>query len=600
MPGPPHSSPGTHRLDRLAIGRVALAWLLAAGIGLGLLFGAPPLRQLAEPGKLVYHEDGFRQLALALTPARLLGLRLTLAAAALLGLGGWRAIRARGSGMVRPQLRRAIRRLRQQWQRLPAGAQRSALLLLVLLMAARLYYLLAYPLSTDEIASFDYFVRQGPRVIFSYYPIPNNHLLYNLLAWPLRLTGLPPLLVMRLPTWVLGSASQALTLGLLSRVAGVRRALLVTALLGLAPLSVYYGAVGRGYGVQLGVAQVGFFAVLELLRPASGHRQLAWASLVLSSVAGLLLVPSYAYPLAALLLGLGIGIGQEKSWPALGSLALAGAAIGLLTVVLYSPLGAVSGWERLLANRYVASRAATQFWPGFRPRLYEVAAELLGPPVRLSGPVWLGTALFGGALSWRMRAGFRRRAALLAWLLVALPIGLLAAQRVFPLARVLLYVPWAGAVWLLLSLPRGKSVGLLRGWAMPVALGSLVGLGLCRLYLNEPQLRGSQRETQLVHQAYTWLRQAAPSGAPAPLVGLQAPIHELFFAHYLALTPRPAFRLVSYRTQQPAARYDFIVLTHAAAAAGRQIPLPYVASYSDALVTIYTNPTPRPQPAQGP
>lgn len=587
VPDEVQSQAHSNWLDRLAIGRVALLVLLLSGAGLSLLFGPASLQQLAKPGKQLFHEDGFRQLRLALTPARLLGLRLALGATVLLGWGGWLAIRKQASDEVGLQLRMASRRGCQYWRRLPGCAGYCVLLLLALLLALRLYYLAAYPLSTDEIASFDYFVHQGPRVIFSYYPIPNNHLLYNLLAWPLHLAGLPPLLAMRLPTWLLGSASQALTLGLLSRLGGLRRALIITALLGLAPLQLYYGAVGRGYGLQLGMVQLGFFAVLELLRPASRYRQLAWTALVLSSIAGLLLVPSYAYPLAALLLGLGAGIAWEKNWPALGSLALAGVSIGLLTLLLYSPVGAVSGWERLLANRYVASRAAAQFWPGFRPRLYEVAAELFGPAVRWSGPLWLGLALLGGAIGWHGPAGPRRRAALVAWLLVVLPIALLAAQRVFPLARVLLYVPWAGGVWLLLVMPRWKSVGRARRWALGLGLGCAAGLGLYQVYLNEAGLRGAQHETYLVQQAYSWVRQAAPPGTATPLVGLQAPIHELFFAHYLLTAPQPPLRLVSYRSQLPNRRFDFIILSRPAAAASR-IPPAYVARYSDALVTIYT------------
>ena len=600
MPGLQQTHAAINRLDRLVIGRVMMALLLLTGTGLSLLFIPASLRQLAEPGTLVYHEDGFRRLALALTPARLLGLRLALAAVTLLSLGGWLAILRRGSGLIRLQLRHAGTRLHCYWTRLPPGGRRNAVLLMVLVIIVRLYYLVAYPLSTDEIASFDYFVRQGPRVIFSYYPIPNNHLLFNLLAWPLSLTGIPPLLVMRLPTWVLGSASLPLTLALLGRVAGGRRALLVTGLMGLTPLNAYYEAVGRGYGLQLVMLQLGFFAVLELLRPESSYRQLAWAALVSSSVAGLLLVPSYTYPLAALQLALAVGTYRAHGWPALWCVVLAATAIGLTTLLLYSPVGTVSGWGRLLANRYVASRAASQFWPGFRPRLYEVAAELFAPSVRVSGPLWMGIAVLGGAISWQALSGFRRRAALVAWLLVALPIGLLAAQRVFPLARVLLYVPWAGSVWLLLSLPRVKIVGVAGLWATQLVLGSLVALGVYRLYLNESQLLGAQHETYLIQQAYNWLHKAAPTGTTPQLVGLQAPIHELFFAHNLTGSPGPSFRLISYRTTQPPAQYDFIVLSHAAVAAGRSVPAPYFASYSDALVTIYAKPTPRRQPVRTP
>jgi hypothetical protein len=176
---------------------------------------------------------------------------------------------------------------------------------------------------------------------------------------------------------------------------------------------------------------------------------------------------------------------------------------------------------------------------------------------------------------------------------------------VFPLARVLLYVPWAGCVWLLVAWPRGKNTrgkntGRVRPWAMRLAIMVLAGLGLFRLYWQTPGLRGLQNETYLVQQAYHWLQQTGHSRGLGPVVGLQAPIHELFFAHYLALAPHPNMRLVSYRAKKPTVFYDFIVLTHAAAATGCRVPATYVASYSDDLVTIYTHPIPHPQPIRLP
>ena len=100
----------------------------------------------------------------------------------------------------------------------------------------RVWYLLQYPLSTDEVGSYDFFVAHGPLTISSYYPIPNNHIFYNLLAWPGYALRLSPRCAMRLPTLLLGTAGTVSGYLLLARVTGLRLATLTTGLVGLGPL----------------------------------------------------------------------------------------------------------------------------------------------------------------------------------------------------------------------------------------------------------------------------------------------------------------------------------------------------------------------------
>lgn len=238
---------------------------------------------------------------------------------------------------------------------------------------------------------------------------------------------------MRLPTLLLGTAGTVAGYLLLARVTGLRLATLTTGLVGPGPLWMYYGAVGRGYFLQFCLLQLAFFAVLELLRPASPYRRLAWVAFVVSSILGLFTIPTYAYPTVGLGLALAGGLGRQRQ---LAELCWAVAIIGVINLLLYAPKGTISGWGQLLGNRYVATRSAVQFWPSFRAVLYETAAELFGPSLRLTGPAWLGVAALGDWTAQRMLpAGTRRQAALLAWMLLASPLLLMAVQRVYMPAR---------------------------------------------------------------------------------------------------------------------------------------------------------------------
>lgn len=584
-------SPGDEGIVRY-IGFVGGVLLLLAAGGLGLLFFTSPYSKALALGSFTYNDEGFYRLDLALTPARYQLLRALLAsgiAGSLLMVVGLR-LTGQPTAKLSAELHHGRDRLRRWWQRQPAYARSIGLGLTGLLLAVRGWYLLNYPLGTDEVASYDYFVREGLLAITSYYPIPNNHIFFNLLAWPLAEIGLSPRLVMRLPTLLWGTVGTVAGYVLLARLLGARLATLVTGLVSLGPIWVYYAAVGRGYFVEIGLVQLGFFAVVELLRPSSAYVRLSWLGFIGSSILGLYTIPAYAYPLAGLGLGLGGGLLVQRRWARLRALAAAGLVIVVVTGLLYAPIVMVSGWQKLASNRYVAAKSAAQFWPPFRAILYETAAELFGPTLRLSGPAWLAGALLGG---WAVRrwvaAGPARIMGLLAWVLLAMPLLLMAAQRVYAPVRTLLYLTFFGYLLgglLLRRLPMRR--WLAARWQWPVIIVTVLSIGGWRLYRHQAQVRASRYETQQLEQAYHWLNSQPAKAAQPVRVWLYSPLHELFFAHYASQSKaKPHLQLQSGGKDGPRGAYDFVVLDNYFGATAKIISRQYQPVYHDYLVTIY-------------
>ena len=558
--------------------------LLLAGSWLWLVVGFWPYEKAQALGHIVYNEYGYYHLPLALNPVRWWALRGLLLVVTLLGAA---LLTGQLPTTWRIELRTISRRSIRCVRRWPSPALGIALGLVVGLFAVRFWYLLQYPLSTDEVGSYDFFVAHGPLAISSYYPIPNNHIFYNMLAWPGFALGLPPRWAIRLPTLLLGTAGTVASYLLLARLVGLRLATLVTGLVGLAPLWVYYGAVGRGYFLQFHLLQLGFISALELLRPTSRYRQLAWIAFGASSILGLYTVPTYAYPLVSLGLVLATGLTRQHRLP---ELCWASTIISTVSLLLYSPVGLVSGWDHLLGNRYVAARGALQFWPSFRAVLYETGAELFGPSLRLSGPAWLGGALLGGWAAHRLLpAGPRRNVAYIAWILLATPLLLMAVQRVYVPTRALLYLTFAGYLLLALLMERGwqrwaRRMNKLR-W--PLIIIIVVATGSFRLYRNQPQLRYSQHESMLLTAAYQWLRhQPRPIASPAR-VWLHAPLQSLFFAHYNQITTGSHPMLVANDEPWPSETFDFIVVANHFPAPTFNQTLGYRLAYHDQLSRIY-------------
>lgn len=590
--------------------RWQLGLLLTAAAGLALLFGltdyAGLARRVFTPVAGPYFGAHRDLLAVALTPARYHGLRLGLLALAGVAAGLWGALRpwtkptgraARGAAR-----RRWAAALARPWRQLSGSQRAVAGALLLLVAGARLYYAGCYPLSLDELASYDFYALPGPAVTASYYPFPNNHLLANLLVglvhgrWP----GASPALALRLLPTLLGLLSLPLVYALALRALRFGAATLGLGLYWLSPLGVYYAVAGRGYAWAQLAALAGLFAALELLRPAGRRatRQLAWAVFGVSGVVGLYAVPTHLYALLGLGAGLGLGFVRapaRRRRLLLAHLAVATLGIAVVAGVLYAPVGVVSGWPALLANPYVARHAWPEFRAGIGPWLLGTATELLGQR-GLSALAYVGVlALAPAALRWgRLPAAARR----LGWLLLAqaalwLPVVL--AQRVYPPARTLLLGllafflllglvgqalwnrwPWLGPGW---AGPRLARRAGATGWlGLALVLLAYGGYRLHREQAVMGQLAGQQRA---LRQAYAWLR-----GQPLRRIWVGPRAYALVWQHYALAAGQPALPLV-VPDDVPAAPLPGPVGEVQAVRPGTRLPgAPRPVRYANALLRI--------------
>ncbi|MBD2716692.1 hypothetical protein KBK19_16730 [Microvirga sp. STR05] len=559
---------------------VSLVCLLLGSLFLLLIFGLTPYQKVQALGNITYHEGSYHHLRLALTPARYTVLRGTLAGVML--LSGGLLLAFRRYGLLRQQwqllqleIRQAGAALRHQLLALSRTEKWAGSCLLLALLLVRIWYLAVYPISTDEAASFDYFIHEGPVAISSFYPIPNNHLLFNFLCWPFSLVSADLRLAMRLPTLLAATAGTGVAYLLLTRAIGFRGATLGVGLFGFSPLGLYYAVAGRGYFLQLALLLVAFFAALALWRQPNGRR-LAWVVFIGTGILGLYTIPTFVYPLVALGAGLLLGFASQRRWPDIGRLALAAATIGTTAVLLYSPVIIVSGLSQLLGNRYVARLAAATFWPHFAGYLHVLADTLAGG--ENLGLAAVGALSVAVPLLWWRQPPLRPIITLMA-LLLLVPVVLMALQQVLVPERVLLFAACFSSI--LLGLAGSKALNFCRitaGAQLAVMLLLIGGYAGYVQWRQLPSWRAEQQRQQQIESSYEWL-----TGWGAQRVFLASPWHELFLHHYALLENR---NILLQTTAAPDVTYDFVVLERGAAlpawAASSYSPV-----YEDALTVIY-------------
>ena len=486
------------------------------------------------------------------------------------------------------------RRVAGQWRALSAPQRQFLWGNLLLLTAVRVYLSVATPWADDAV-SFEFFVRQRLLAVAAYYPLPNNHILANTLAWGFYQLHPTFWWSMRLPvllTSTLGSG--LLFMGVLRRL-GYWPALLAAGAMSWVQLSLSHAAAGRGYWLVVVMATTMFLAVLALLAAdaapppgAAGTQRvepgslresgpaaspaLAWAALVGAGLLGSYAVPTFAYVLASAFSWLALRALLTRRWALLattGALALV-AALGAL--LLYTPTLFVSGPGALLHNPYVEQLSAAAFWRSLPAHVWYTEGYLLGQRHVGAGLTVSGLALF--AHLWRRgRAGQLppalarqvRELGLPALWFGGAPYAVLLVQRVLPPERTLLYKSWF--FFLLAAL-------VLAGWrgAWTPTRRRLVGVGagLFVLYQLATQLRYNHnaRAMSADHRAvYAWLG-SHPEARPALIPDLYLWAWLRFESHIEA----PGKPYQADQLPRPGRRYRCLVVRASSPAPGPAEP----------------------------
>ncbi|MFN2398520.1 MAG: glycosyltransferase family 39 protein [Gemmatimonadaceae bacterium] len=287
------------------------------------------------------------------------------------------------------------------------------------------------PMEEDEAITYVRFASRSFLDIASDYREPNNHVLHTLFARASALLFGVSEAVVRLPALIAGILMIPSTFWFTKRLSDDEAtSALAAGLIAVAPAFVGYSAAARGYTL---------LALLMLLGAVSGTRLrqqrslVDWIVFVVAFALAFYAIPIAVYPAGIVSVWMLITSTRGRRPALLKELTVAAAAIGILGVVLYSPIIARSGLDALIGNKYVAPHALSEL-----PRRMIGEWRLALDCWTFALPLPLLLVAAGGLVAASLFAapGGSRPAALLAGVFVwMLPLSLV--QRVAPPARTL-------------------------------------------------------------------------------------------------------------------------------------------------------------------
>jgi hypothetical protein len=334
-------------------------------------------------------------------------------------------------------------KLKRVWVELPLPEKWIVGLTLVGLLAVRLYLLLSLRIGMDEAASLILFLDKGLAGILFYYPLPNNHIFYNLLCLPLRHLFTDPYWVMQLPAFLLSMAGSVVLYLALRSVFPFLVAYFGFTGFSFSFLALYYATHGRGYFL---LALCSAFAAIALYKIYERKGDQYWLIFLLCTIIGFATIPVFLYPFASLLVFGFAAFVYSRNRQALVKLFLVTFFAGIATVLLYVPALMASGPHLLFKNDYVQRQPAEVFFQNSWLKLVNLQGTIIGQE-SIGFYLWFLAVLgllfllvfrkYFNAV-WQ-RSAVKPAAVLLILTLSILPWVLLVLQQVAPPDRVFLF-----------------------------------------------------------------------------------------------------------------------------------------------------------------
>jgi hypothetical protein len=300
----------------------------------------------------------------------------------------------------------------------------------IFIFAFRLFHFYQFPLFTDEVFSYVYFVSRGFLVSASYYPGPNNHVFYSELCTFTDLFFNDPRLIMRLPSFIISMVLSFVLFLSVKKYYGFLTGLFTLVLFSFSDHVNFYSIQGRGYIL---LTFFTFIAGYSLIKYLYGRKDVYLLFFILSSVLGFYTIPVFLYPFLSFAIFTLFIIVSNKWWNDVFRFFIVFGVIAMLVVLFYLPILLCNDFNIITGNAWVAPSK-------------NFSAELFPYLLRVNHYLWnreydiiITIVVAAGVLSFLL-SDKKKEESVFGLLFLIVPLIAISIQKVIPFERVWLYL----------------------------------------------------------------------------------------------------------------------------------------------------------------
>jgi hypothetical protein len=230
---------------------------------------------------------------------------------------------------------------------------------IILIGLVKLYFIPRYFFHIDEITSYIFFIKRGFFVITSYYPNPNNHILYSLIVYLAQPFFSDPVYLLKIPSLIVSLLASVLLFLFLIRYFNFSVSVLGTLLFSFWGQFFVYSLFGRGYVLMTLFTIVATFSVIEII--SGKNEKFVWHIYVASSILGFYTMVIYFYPFISLLIVLLIFIISEKKYSFIKTFIYYNLLVTIGVLFLYTPVFLISGISAITSNSWIIKPGFMEF-----------------------------------------------------------------------------------------------------------------------------------------------------------------------------------------------------------------------------------------------
>lgn len=312
-----------------------------------------------------------------------------------------------------------------------------ALAIIFILQSGFLAYLVtSFPYHYDEAYSYLYFSGKGFISSLAYYPVPNNHVFYNIVSSQLLRLPISAVTGIRLISMISGLVSTYYFFKLAMKRLQPSIAACTGALYSFTYPILLYSMQGRGYGLMILFALLCMYSFVSI---TEGKSMVKYLNLyIVSGILGFFTIPSFLYCYVPLTLLLFLHFVVRFRVKDMLRFAWSQLVVGAVTVILYLPLIARNGIHALTENNGVVKRDAAYINENIKGHLEETWRVFTGGSGLDIAWVYM---LAGFAVIHAIKKGYANRFYCLFVLLMILsPVAIIHIHKTIPFPRTWTYL----------------------------------------------------------------------------------------------------------------------------------------------------------------